>query len=234
VAGRWRTCSRALREYARGPGRQRPGPSRSNGGTPRSAVRSRRRGRTHAFEPFFTTKPEGAGTGLGLATVYGIIAQAGGHIQIYSEPGAGTTFSIMLPVTAEAAAMVPDHVPYQRSPKGKPSWSWRSRTRSARWPGSRQDQAQRTQSKGRHQALTRLPGHCPGFPAAVTAKCSPRLRSRHRGPNYLTSAISYAAALGACWSNRLSGSWRLPEGLVRIRVVACRVCPDLGEFGLWR
>jgi Histidine kinase-, DNA gyrase B-, and HSP90-like ATPase/PRC-barrel domain len=64
-------------------------------------------------------KPEGAGTGLGLATVYGIIAQAGGHIQIYSEPGAGTTFSIVLPVTAEAAAVLPDHVPYQRSPKGE-------------------------------------------------------------------------------------------------------------------
>jgi PAS domain S-box-containing protein len=73
----------------------------------------------HAFDAFFTTKPAGAGTGLGLATVYGIIAQAGGHIQIYSEPGAGTVFSIMLPVTAEAAMAVPGHVPHQRSSKGE-------------------------------------------------------------------------------------------------------------------
>jgi PAS domain S-box-containing protein len=73
----------------------------------------------HAFEPFFTTKNEGGGTGLGLATVYGILAQNEGHIHIYSHPGTGTTFSIMLPVTAEAAVPLPVTVPYQRRPKGE-------------------------------------------------------------------------------------------------------------------
>ncbi len=141
---------------------------------------------SHVFEPFFTTKEAGKGTGLGLATVYGIVKQSGGYVWCYSEPGQGTTFKIYLPRV---------DLPAERLPG-----------RAAERPTQGSETVLLVEDEGALRALARrvLERHGYTVLEAPTADAALALARDHAGPIHLLLAdVVLPGASGRTLANEL-------------------------------
>ena len=165
------------------------------------------------FEPFFTTKGLGKGTGLGLATVYGIVKQSGGHVGVYSEVGVGTTFKVYLPPGGRGGR--PGHGRARPGgPRGGRRRSCWSRTRPA------------------VRALARIGPARRGYTvleAGDGAEAALRLAAEHAGPIHLLVTDVVMPGMGGRevaedWPARQPG----PAGAVRERVHGRRGRPARG------
>jgi two-component system, cell cycle sensor histidine kinase and response regulator CckA len=145
----------------------------------------------HAFEPFFTTKASGEGTGLGLATVYGIVTQAGGEVSIASSPGLGTTVTVLL-----AAAASDPSLPAPASPSPAPTHGRGETLLVVEDEAALRDVAGRILSGAGYRVLS--------------AECGPEalaLAARHEGAiDLLVSDVIMPGMLGKDLAERLCGA----------------------------